>query len=79
MMLTQYRLGLQTVCRMHYLYLRFEIALTKIDESDDNYISYSSAKYVAQHAMENACRWVSLKLPLPSLRIFSTSSNVYHF
>ena len=57
----EYALGLQTVCRTHYLYL----ALNNTDESDDNYINYTSAyKYVAQRVMENACRWVSIILIL---------------
>ena len=55
----EYKLGLQAVCRMHYLYLRYDTALNNTDESNDNYISYTSAKYVARRAMENACRWVS--------------------
>jgi hypothetical protein len=44
---------------MHYLYLRYDVALNNTDESDNNYISYTSAKYVAQRVMEDACRWVN--------------------
>ena len=40
---------------MRYVHLQY-VALNNTDESNDN---YTSAKYVAQRVMENACRWVS--------------------
>ena len=51
----EYKLGLQAVCKMYYLFRRYD----NIKESDDEYINLLSYKYVAQRAMENACRWVN--------------------
>ena len=50
----KYKLGLQAVCRMYYISLRYN----NTEESDDEHIILSY-KYVAQRAMESACRWVN--------------------
>ena len=51
----QYKLGLQAVCKMYYLFRRYD----DIKKCDDENIMFSSYKYVAQRAMESACRWVN--------------------
>ena len=51
----RYKLGLQAVCKMYYLFRRYEY----INISDNENITFSSYKYVAQRAMETACRWVN--------------------
>ena len=50
----QYKLGLQAVCKMYHLFRLYD----DIKECDDKNITFLSYKYVAQRAMESACRWV---------------------
>ena len=62
-MLMQFKLGMEAVCSVHDLYLRFTLALTDVshtDECNENHIKDISNQYLtAQYVMENACRWVN--------------------